>query len=59
MAALEGLVDLNLLNTKVTEAGLKELSGMKKLKRLFVSPLLVDSVGAAELRKALPELMIH
>jgi hypothetical protein len=45
---------LDLNGTKVTDAGLKELAGLKNLKLLFLFDAPVTPAGIAELKKALP-----
>ena len=50
------LFGLNLLGTRVTDAGLKELAGLKSLHTLNLSETQVTDAGMAELEKALPAL---
>ena len=50
-------VDLN--GTKVTDAGLKELAGLKNLHHLDLRETSVTHAGVAELQKALPKLQIR
>jgi hypothetical protein len=45
-------VDLN--DTKVTDAGLQHLKGLKHLRRLDVRKTNVTEAGVADLRRALP-----
>jgi internalin A len=49
---------LGLASTKVTDAGLKELAGLKSLQSLVLVGTKVTPTGVAELRKALPKLLI-
>jgi hypothetical protein len=49
---------LNLVRTKVTDAGLKELAALKGLKVLDLSSTKVTDAGLKELRKALPTCRI-
>ena len=55
---MEQLEFLDLRHTKATDAGLKELIGLKKLKRLNLEDTQVTDAGAAELGKALPACSI-
>jgi hypothetical protein len=50
---------LDLTDTRVTDAGLKELAGLQQLRTLRVRATQVTEAGAAELRKALPELVVE
>ena len=45
---------LNLYGTGVSDAGLVNLEGMKKLKHLYVWQTKVTEAGAAKLKKAIP-----
>ena len=49
---------LNLLNTGVTDAGLKELAVLTKLTSLDLSQTKVTADGVKELQKALPKCKI-
>lgn len=52
------LIYLNLYATKVTNEGLKHLSGLKKLRKLYVWQSAVDQTGMDWLSAQLPELEI-
>jgi len=49
---------LSLYNTKVTDAGLKELAGLKQLEQLYLGDTKVTAAGVAALQKALPKVRI-
>ena len=57
-AGLTNLEYLNLYGTEITDAGLSNLEGMKKLKKLYVWQTKVTDKGIAQLRKALPGVEI-
>ena len=59
MAGLENLEYLNLYETKVTDAGLENLSGLKNLKKLYVWQTGVTKDGAEKLLANAPELYIN
>jgi hypothetical protein len=42
----------------VTDAGLKHLAGLKQLRELYVDETKVTGKGKADLKKALPDLVI-
>ena len=50
---------LNLYSTGVSDAGLANLQGMKKLKHLYVWQTKVTEAGAANLKKAIPGLDVN
>ena len=50
---------LNLVNTKITDAGLKELKEMKSLRRLSIRNTNVTNEGVADLQQLLPNLDTH
>ena len=54
MGGLEKLTHLELIRTKVTDKGLKALSGHKNLTYLSLGSTEVTDLGVAKLRKALP-----
>jgi hypothetical protein len=58
LARLKQLRTLYLGGTKVTDAGLKELAGLKQLQKLGLSGTKVTDKGIADLKKALPKLVI-
>jgi hypothetical protein len=58
VAGLKHLEALNLLNTQVTDAGLKELAGLKQLQSLQLGNTKVTNTGVADLQKALPKCHI-
>ena len=43
----------------MTDAGLKELTGLKKLKWLSIVGTQVTDAGIAEIKEAIPELTVH
>jgi hypothetical protein len=53
------LRSLDLFNTRVTDAGLKELKELKNLRSLDLSDTRVTDAGAAVLQNALPKLKIR
>ena len=53
---LEKLESLNLFKTKVGDAGLEHLLGLKSLKRLYLWQSAATDAGIAKLKEALPEL---
>jgi internalin A len=55
---LDDIVTLDLSHTPVTDAGLKELAGLKNLTALDLSRTQVTRGGVAELQKALPKCHI-
>jgi hypothetical protein len=58
LATLENLKTLGLVETKVTDKGLKALAALKTLRRLTLGRTAVTSDGVSELRKALPKCEI-
>jgi hypothetical protein len=48
------LQSLRLNNTRITDAGLKELAGLKQLQELDLDNTRVTDKGRKELQKALP-----
>lgn len=62
LAHLKGLIELRYLNlygTQVGDAGLKSLTGLKNLKNLYLWLAKVTDAGAADLKKALPGVVIN
>jgi mono/diheme cytochrome c family protein len=55
---LDHLAYLNLYGTAVTDKGLEELKGLRSLKHLYLWQTKVTADGAADLQKALPEVLI-
>ena len=47
-----------LLDTQITDAGLKEVAKLQKLEGLFLNRTQVTKAGVAELKKALPNCKI-
>ena len=58
MVELEKLTSLNLYNTEITDAGLKEVAKLKQLRTLQVQNTKATKAGVAELQKALPKCRI-
>ena len=58
LAGLKALTHLQLLRTKVTDAGLKELAKLKDLKDLDVGETKVTDKGVIALEKSLPECQV-
>jgi len=58
LAALNQLRELDLSRTAVTDEGLKELSALGQLHTLFLFECKVTDAGVADLRNALPKLLI-
>jgi len=56
---LANLEYLNLYGTKVTDAGLEALKGLKNLKKLYVWQTGVTDAGAAKLTAAIPGIDIN
>jgi hypothetical protein len=54
-ADLEKVTFLYLGNTKINDAGLKELAKLQQLKSLFLVSTQITEAGVAELKKALPK----
>ena len=50
---------LNIRGTKITDAGLKHLEGLKQLQELHLEDTQVTDAGIAELQKALPNCKIQ
>jgi hypothetical protein len=59
LAGLKQLQTLDLSLTKVTDAGLKHLAGLKQLRLLDLDHTRVTDKGEADLKKALPDLVIE
>ena len=59
LAPLKGLAHLDLMGTKVTDAGLKEIAQLKALTYLNLTGDKVTDAAVAELKKALPKCMIE
>jgi Leucine-rich repeat (LRR) protein len=59
VASFENLRSLDLLNTKVTDAAIRELSACKKLQHLDIRNCPVSPSTIAELRKSLPDLRVE
>lgn len=55
---LTHLEDLSLRNAHVTDVGLEHLQGLNRLQRLYLRDTHVTDAGVAELKRALPDLMI-
>ena len=55
---IPNVVRLNLAETKVTDAGLAHLEGLKNLKSLYLWQTQVTPDGAEKLRQALPDCNI-
>lgn len=58
LLALPALQELFVVRTKISEAGLLKLAGLKKLQKLGVSPAQLSPAGAKTLQLALPKLEI-
>ncbi|MDC0050813.1 hypothetical protein OAJ79_04210 [Verrucomicrobia bacterium] len=58
-ADLGNIIGLGLSFTKITDAGLKDLTKLKKLTSLGLSKTKITEEGAAWLRKALPKCNIN
>jgi len=54
----EGVRQLDLSNTQITDAGLKEVAKMKQLIVLILDDTKVTKAGVAQLQKALPKCKI-
>ena len=50
---------LDLSNTEITDAGLEQLKGLKKLEKLDLSNTKVTNAGVKDLQKTLPNLKIY
>ena len=59
LAGLKRLQHLSLYKSEVTDAGLKHLARFKQLKTFNLSKTKVTAKGKAELKKALPNLVIN
>jgi hypothetical protein len=59
LAVLTKLTTLSLSNMRVTDAGLKELTGLKNLTALKLFGTEVTAAGVQELRQALPKCLIR
>ena len=57
-ADLEKVTALNLIDTLITDAGLKEVGKLQKLKVLNLRDTKITDAGVAELQKALPKCEI-
>jgi hypothetical protein len=58
IAAFSRLRELDLSKTQVSDAGLQSLTGLKHLKLLDLRNTNVTAAGVAELKEALPELIV-
>ena len=58
-ADLEKVTELNLFDTKITDAGLKEVAKLQRLTKLGLSFTKITDAGVAELQKALPKCKIY
>jgi Leucine-rich repeat (LRR) protein len=58
LAGLKQLLGLGLGSTQVTDAGLKHLGGLKQLQLLDLGKTKVTAKGKADLKEALPKLVI-
>ena len=58
LVTLKNLESVNLFGTKVTDAGVKKLIALPKLKRLYLWQTAVTPAAMDELKKALPALEI-
>jgi hypothetical protein len=56
---LKNLTQIDLGSTSVTDAGLVHLSELKNLRMLWFDRSLVTDKGIEDLRKALPDCVIH
>ena len=59
MAKLQNLEDLRLDDTKITDAGLKDVAKLKQLTFLYLGSTQITKAGVAELQKALPKCKIY
>jgi hypothetical protein len=59
LAGLKQLRGLYLDHTKVTDAGLNHLAGLKELQELHLRDTKVTGKGKADLKKALPKLIVQ
>src|SRR5262249_49252649 len=57
--ALSGLVELRLSATRVGEAGMERLAGLKGLREVWLTDTLVPEEAARKLRAALPSCKVH
>ena len=55
---LQKLESINLYGTKVTDAGVKKLTALPNLKRLYLWQTAVTPAAIAELQKAMPAVEI-
>jgi hypothetical protein len=58
LAKLTKLESVNLYGTKVTDAGVKKLTALPNLKRLYLWQTAVTPEAIAEIKKALPAVEI-
>ena len=56
---MKKLTHLDLDNTKITDAGLKELKGLGTLRTLRIGNTKVTDQGVTELQKSLPKCKIE
>jgi hypothetical protein len=59
LKGLAELESLNLFDTQVTDAGLQHLTGLKRLQKIFLFNTKVTPDGAAQLRKAIPGVVVN
>jgi hypothetical protein len=59
LGKMAGLETLDLTSTKISDAGLAHLYGLKNLKTLTVRHTEVTAAGADKLQKALPQCNIE
>ena len=51
---MQNLASLNLFNTAITDQGLQELTGLEKLRKLYLFQTKTTAAGITALKKALP-----
>lgn len=57
-AALKNLISLDLSDTDVTDADMRELTALKKLHQLYLRDTRVADAGLKELKLALPKCRV-